>query len=132
MESINTMGGALGLSIVAMSIVFLILGGLALMMVFIKHLAKAIERVPVSPVKEGRVSSPSKVEEVSKPVSKEEEAPTPTFTDFEKDVAAIAAALAVFLGRKTIRIWRIAGPVRTTWKEASRIESIMGGYEGNE
>ncbi|GEM_PF-1073882 len=128
MESINTIGGALGLSIVAMSIVFLILGGLALLMVFIKHLAKAIEKVPVSPEK--KVSP--EVKKVSKPVSKEEEAPTAAFTDIEKDVAAIAAALAAFLGRKTVRIWRIAGPVRTTWKEAGRIESIMGGYESNE
>ncbi len=128
MESINTIGGALGLSVVAMSIVFLILGGLALMMVFIKHLAKVIEKAPVSPKE--KVSP--KVEKVSKPVSKEEKVPTPAFTDFEKDVAAIAAALAAFFGRKAVRVWRIAGPVRTTWKEAGRIESIMGGYESNE
>ena len=130
MESINTIGGALGLSVVAMSIVFLILGGLALMMVFIKHIAKVLERAPAPQVSRTKraesvpASAPYKGARAPEPITKKEEV--------EKDIAAIAAALAAFLGRKTVRVWRIVGPVRTTWKEAGRIESIMGGYESNE
>ncbi|MBC7332714.1 MAG: OadG family protein [Synergistetes bacterium] len=127
MGELNTLTGALSLAIVAMSIVFGVLAGLALMMVLIKHIASIVER-PLAKVEE------IKLKEVvgGEPLLVEKK-PEPLEEGNEKEIVAIAAAVAAIsssLGRP-LRVWSIKGPVKTLWKESARVENMIGG-NGNE
>ncbi|MCS7233197.1 MAG: OadG family protein [Synergistetes bacterium] len=126
MGSLNTISGALSLSVIAMVIVFAVLGGLALMMVLIKYLALLVE------------ASRLKVKEEPKGVLREErevrEEPSllPSGGGGDnKELVAIAAAIASFSAttRVPLRVWRVTGPIRSSWRESAKAESVMGGNE---
>ncbi len=128
MDSLNSLSGALGLSVVAMSMVFLVLGGLALMMVLIKYVARVLEGAPK--VEEVGRSLPSQEKEEA--VLLKEELPRPvSLPDLDGDIVAIAAAIAAFSGGRpyVYRVWRVPNFGRSLWRESAKIESMIGGIE---
>jgi len=125
MGELNTLTGALSLSIVAMSIVFGVLGGLALLMVLIKYIALVIERAGQK-VAEVEVKEERKPSLEAEKVSEEKEE-----VEDLREVAVIAAAIGA-ISHSTgspLRVWRISGPVKTFWRESGKIESMIGGNE---
>lgn len=132
MGNLNTLSGALSLSIVAMSIVFAVLGGLALMMVLIKYIALLLER-PVTKAEKGAEvkGSLGKAPLEERVEIKEEEVLEPSSIEMERELAAIAGAIAAmsFSTGKPLRVWRISGPIKSLWRESSKVESMIGGNE---
>lgn len=124
MGSLNTLSGALSLSVIAMGIVFAVLGGLALMMVLIKYIALLLER-PLLRVEEPEVKVSLREAKEELKVSSE--------VEVEEEIAAIAGAIAALTlsAGKPLRVWRVSGPIKSLWREAAKVESMIGG-NGNE
>lgn len=131
MGNLNTLSGALSLSIVAMSIVFAVLGGLALMMVLIKYIALLLERPVTKAEKGAEVKGSLGKAPLEERVEIKEEDLEPSLIEMERELAAIAGAVAAmsFSTGKPLRVWRISGPIKSLWRESSKVESMIGGNE---
>jgi len=119
-------GGALSLAFIAFSTVFLVLGGLTLIIMGVKYLSVLVERKPV-----GKPPAPPKPKPVSGAVgSTSPQAPASGVTgqDRKKVIAAIAGALlACGEGAriKSIRPVGLQGTAGLTmWKQAGLMEGL--------
>lgn len=132
MGSLNSLEGALALSVVAMSIVFLVLGGLALLMVLIKYIARAIEKAihPSVPVVEKGERIPPKVESAEE--AREASLVEPARDLLESDLPFIAAAVASLSYGRPLRVWRVLPISKSLWRDSAKIESMIGGFENDQ
>ena len=128
----NGIGGALSLALIAFSTVFLVLGGLTLIICCVKYLADAIGRMGKQgspPSKGGRVVKAAPPKASPGPVTS---APAPSATEGGKLAAVISAAILASTGR-AVRIKSIipAGRgIRGTLSGGWRASALLENYQG--
>ncbi len=114
--------GSVTLSIIAFSVVFIVLAGLSLVMYGIKHIADVVERVSAK----GKQTEQVRVDHKTPAVTPQQ--PRPTSSDLEEEVVAvITAAISAYL-KKPFTILSVKPSVcgESLWKRVAKIESLEG------
>ena len=115
--------GGLVMSLIAFSIVFIIITGLMFLMMALKHFCKAIESVGGSGSKEAAPAA-------SKPTTPAAKAVAVTTEDSAELLAVISAAISAMCG-STARVVSFAPagtktPAATGWKFVGRMQNVEG------
>jgi len=113
--------GGLIMSLIAFSIVFIIITGLMFMMMALKHFCKAIESVG---------GSKETVQKPSAPASSAAKAVAAAPDDSAELLAVISAAIAAMCGSSARVVGfapaNIKTPILTNWKFVGRMQNIEG------
>ncbi len=113
-------GGGLTMSMIAFSIVFMVIMGLMFIMMGMKHVCRAIDGCKKAPAKPAAPSVP--------PTPAAKAVAAPTAGDDGELLAVISAAIAAMCGNaaRVISFAPVKAPVGSSWKFIGRIQNAEG------